>query len=397
MVNSLIQDGDFDLYNNYQRVYQGSDEAGKAFAGAYLDQHVAWATEQGNVRWGHVYEMDPARWGHDGEGSPVPKIQDGKRELADSLTSRHYSWHAWGLPVLLAPIAYLFRGTQYLEAVMLICSGLSVVGAMYFFHMLVQPLTQNAQHTFLLVAAAFLGTPIWAYGRTLFTEPYLLFCVVGAFALYLRRQSGFWVGILIGVGILIKPAIAVVAVPLVLDSLFRRNWNRAIFIVIPCFGFSLLVLAGNHLMYGSYFAFPITSARFAIWQDCIEYIFSFTQGLFFLAPVVVAAIAGYPKLFCYFQRDAIIIFAGFFVYFTLCSSYDYGNGGYCYGPRYLVPVLPLLFASFPDIGDLGVTQTGNWTIAILLILSVEINFIAAVGCGNCWYRHPVELLLNATS
>ena len=282
MINSLIREGDLDLADNYRRVHQGSNEAGKASAGSRLDPHVAWVTRQGSFRWWDVYDMK--NWNRDPQGHPVPKVKPGKELLAESLPTKYYSWHGWGLPIVLAPVAFLFRQTEVLESVMLICSGLSVIGAMYFFHMLIKPLTQNSHHAFLVVAAAFLATPVWAYGRTLFTEPYLLFCVTGAFALYLRKRSGFWAGILIGIGVLIKPAIAVVAIPLVLDCLLQHRWKQLILMVIPCFGFSLLVLAGNQLMYGSYSSFPNFPARFFPLQSTIGHLFSTEHGLFFCRP-----------------------------------------------------------------------------------------------------------------
>src|SRR5262249_62238810 len=78
-----------------------------------------------------------------------------------------------------------------------------------------------------VTAVAFLGTPVWFYGRSLFMESFLLGFLVGAYALALRKDWNLLPGILLGCAVQLKPHFALFAVPLLADRVLRRQWRPA--------------------------------------------------------------------------------------------------------------------------------------------------------------------------
>src|ERR1700694_238254 len=70
MLNSLLNDGDLELANNYRSVHQGSFQAGESYAGSALDHHVVYFVRGERHWWSDFYDAEI--WKRDANGSPVP-------------------------------------------------------------------------------------------------------------------------------------------------------------------------------------------------------------------------------------------------------------------------------------------------------------------------------------
>ncbi|HQU42624.1 MAG TPA: hypothetical protein PK867_07415, partial [Pirellulales bacterium] len=171
MLNSLLADGDLDLANNYGSVHQGSNDAGASFAHSALDHHIRWYDGNRLMGWWQIFETDPARWRRDARGAPAPTLREGVPSNAPP--KREYSWHPPGLPLLLYALLRPLRGSPWIEPAALCCSTLAVVAAMFLFRILIAPYAGDSNVLWTTAAVAFLGTPAWHYGGTLFCEPYL--------------------------------------------------------------------------------------------------------------------------------------------------------------------------------------------------------------------------------
>ena len=87
--------------------------------------------------------------------------------------------------------------------------------------------------------------------------------------------------------------------------------------------------------------------------------------------------------------------AGVVLYFLLISCWVPWHGGYCFGPRYLVPLLPLIMIGLLRAKEvLGSSVWSNGAAAVLLVLSIQINALGALPYWRFWGEHPLATLFQ---
>jgi hypothetical protein len=305
------------------------------------------------------------------------------------LPKTEYSWHPPGLPILLAVVLYPFHTSGAIEHLALICTAVLTIVGMLFFESLLQPYCSKPGPRLFVVAVAFLGTPVWHYARTLFCEPYLLVFLVCAYALAFRRGWYFAAGILIGLGILMKPPFALMAIPLGINACIERDWRSLVALGLPvCLAAVAILLLNNHT-HGGYFHSSLSWESGNPLLGTLGLLFSFKNGLLAFAPATIAVFA-----WRHFNRESILLLLACTLYFGLMATWKEWHGGWCYGPRLIVPILPLLLI------PLAVAlQIERWSFPVLkpfiigvCIVSIVFNAIGAFGCGWSFGRHPVELI-----
>jgi len=381
---SLVEDGDLDVANNYAAAREGSYQAGSLAGGTPLDRHTSWYIGNEYHEFGKDYE-------------PIGYVDGNGRKWFDfflregvSAPEAQYSRHPPGLALLLWPIAAPFRGTDLVEPVALLCSGLAVVAALYYFNLLIEPYVENRQIAALVAALVFLGTPIWHYGRTLFTEPYLLALTVAGFALFLRRAQYLAAGALLGVAAFLKAPYLLVAVPPAVYLLAQRRFKAALLYGLPLFAAVLAILATNYYQFGS----PLRGPQQFEWANPLTGAggqwLSLNHGLLLFAPICVVALLLWPRFYRLFPRDAALALASFGVYYGLLSFYECWYGGFCYGPRYLVPLLPLLLLPLATLRKKDFTGKPLKLAATsaVAVLSLLFNGFAALPYWTSWNMHP---------
>src|SRR5439155_1367496 len=156
-----------------------------------------------------------------------------------------------------------------LEPACLACSGLATVAAFLLFLRLLRGYAVGPLAVDLISVAAFLGTPVWFYGRSLFMESFLLLFVPAAYTLALvpggtARDGAF-------------------------GLLFSPRW-----------------------------------------------------GLSFFAPAAALAVICWPGYLRRHPREGAMLGGLLLLSFLLFANWG-GWYGMAFGPRYLVPVLPMLF------------------------------------------------------
>jgi hypothetical protein len=94
------------------------------------------------------------------------------------------------------------------------------------------------------------------------------------------------------------------------------------------------------------------------------------RGLFFVSPILLLAFAGFTVMkrnAAYWSLIAIVS-----AFILVIASFNGWNGGFAFGPRYLVPIIPLL-----GISMMAARLRPIWIVAIAAaMLSVSLNFIA---------------------
>ena len=391
-INSLVIDGDLDLSNNYAAVHKGATQAGQRWARyRTLDHHTVWFEHGVRRYWWNVYEG--AHWDRDSQDNPVPRLRQGASPPPDG--QPEYPTHSPGLALLLTPFLLPFRGSQFIEPVAIYCSGLAVVLSMFMFRSLIKSYNHNIHSLNLVTAVTFLGTPIWHYGRTLFTEPYLLLFTIASYDFALQKKVPLIAGVFIGLGMLMKPPFALLMIPLLGIYVIRRELLSAALLLLPvCLSFAA-ILYFNQLMFGSPARVPLAWEHGSFLTGAIGMLFSVQYGLLIVAPAIVIVFAVWPSFFKAHPRDGIVIASAVIVWFVFFASYAYWSGAVCYGPRYLVPVLPLLFVGLANLPHTSLWQNrwGRYGTIIICALSIGINAIAAMKYWKYWDSNP---LLSAT-
>ena len=340
LMNSIILDGDLDLANNYAAVHRGSPQAGKDFSGSELDHHVVWYESGVRKEWWDVY--DQKNWNRDGEGHPLPRLLEGQSTIDGH---PEFTVHPPGVAFLLAPILFPFRDTQLIEPLAICCSTIAIILAMLMFRSLIRKYNSNLAFVDLIAVVTFLGTPAWHYGRTLYNEPHLLLFAIGSYSLALRGKSPFLAGILIGVGMLMKPPFALLIIPLFLMYFFERKFTSAALIFLPALASLVAILLLNAIMFGSPWRTVQEWEQGSFLRGAVGMLFSLRFGYLIIAPAIVVAFAAWPRFLRAHPRDATVLMSAIGLYFVFFASYRFWNGASCYAARYMVPILPLLFVS----------------------------------------------------
>jgi hypothetical protein len=211
------------------------------------------------------------------------------------------------------------------------------------------------------------STPLFVYSGWLFSEPATIAIFVTAAFLFfgsgkpIPLSRAVLGSLLLGFSIHVRPANIVtafvfIAASLVLDYSSPRGTGfpyRTTVLLVAVFAFSgLLYLARNHALFGNAFDFGVpataengkdlNSWHNPFWVGVFGFLFSPGKSALLFCPPVILGILGLPRLW---QRNrALSVLCGATAIANLCfySFRTQWEGGYCYGPRYLVPSLVLL-------------------------------------------------------
>jgi hypothetical protein len=395
-LHSVLEDGDLDLSNNYASVHRGSDQAGAHLAGTALAHHVTWYVGGERVYWWQIYELDDDRWHRDAEGAPVPTVRP---EVAarDVPKGPEHPFHPAGLPLLLAALLLPLRGSSWIEPAALCVSGAVTIGALLAFRALARSFAPERTVATWTACLAFLGTPLWHYGRSLFTEPYLACFAVASYALALCRGRFVAAGVALALGTSMKPPFAILAAPLLVVAARERGARGVGAIAGPLIAATLLVLGLNDRLYGSPWNGPQPFEYGSVLLGGVGLLASPLHGLLPIAPLSAIALAGWPALWRRSAARAWAPAAGFALYFFVMASWLDWRGGFCFGPRLIVPVVPFLC-----LGLVGVGESAWWRRPLLRrgaialgALSVLMNGWAALHHIAAFDAHPLLDVLRA--
>lgn len=217
-------------------------------------------------------------------------------------------------------------------------------------------LTPRQSLTLGLVAA--LGTPLWVYAK-LYLAEILLAAALGAELLGVLRwrrgggpRSAALAAAGFGLALLTKYAVLPVALALWLPALpaFRR-WRGAVAFVLVAGAFVALALHYNHVrtgsVWGTGYGHQATPAAFTtpLLIGLYGLLLSSGKGLAWFAPVAVLAPAGFVAWWRSDRWMALAAAAGVTVTALLYAGFEHWAGDGSWGPRYLVPLLPVLVAA----------------------------------------------------
>jgi hypothetical protein len=245
-----------------------------------------------------------------------------------------------------------------------------------------------------LAAAGILGlaTPLAVYSGWLFSEPLAAALLVGAAAVLFPQAQvmraplasdsarfaghafrhdvenvvtpkvltpGIWralgAGALLGAAVWVRPT-HVIVVPVFLAALFVRErekgWSAATALAVAAGAGVALLLWRNAYLHGSPFEFgypaaaeggkPLNTFETPLATGLLGFLVSPGKSIFLFSPPILLAMLGLPRLWRRDRGLAVLAATAPIVYLLFFATYTQWEGGYCYGPRYLVPALALL-------------------------------------------------------
>nr|WP_290665389.1 hypothetical protein [Ardenticatena sp.] len=219
----------------------------------------------------------------------------------------------------------------------------------------------------LLVLAWGLGSPMWAYTKTFFSEPLVALSVVGLLERFItfeqvndmeaRRRAAFGMGAWLGVGILARTAHAILVPLVVLVVLWwgaratvrSARWPLLLTILV-WLGIPLIAASGAILWYNwARYGHPLTTGYLdhetfsAVWWRGISgQLVAPGRGLLWYIPWVLLLPWGLRVAWRRFPVSTRFAASAFLAYILLYGKWYMWHGGSAWGPRFLVPMLPLL-------------------------------------------------------
>ncbi len=439
MVSSLQQDGDFSLANNYHSAREGSLDAGRVFRGRLLGHHTVFVDRERKIRieWARVFPPGSlffTLW-----QSKDPRDRALRQEFiqqriewardkyqADIRNLPEMPYHPPGLPLLAALATYPIKSSPLREqGVILFIALVSLAGGVFAYLACRRIFPETA---LLAVAVTYLGTPLWHYSFNFFPEACLGAFVSIAFYLILttlnldgnmpdkvsiKKENRdlllvIVAGIIVGMGLTMKLPFGLVAISFVILLLmFRKNISRPWIVLglftVPVILFVVGLMWYNHASYGG----PLTLAqegetgRFSlnpgrILQNLVFMAFHPQRGMMLLSPMLILIPWG---LVCLHKKHPLTVKALLLTavpYGLLFSLYALWEGGYCYGVRHLVPLLPLMTIPMGCLfDDIGLKFKNTWKPYLLsapVLFSLISGFISAFFFYHMWDYTPWQVL-----
>ena len=259
-----------------------------------------------------------------------------------------------------------------------------------------------------------LATPIFAYSAWFFSEP-LSAAIFLAVALILFWQPGKPIalgnaavaGLILGLAAWVRPTNAVAIVVFAAAILVRdgKPAMRAIGVLVAASAVGVVaLLSRNSRLFGSAFEFgypdPVpgtgidNSFDTPLLTGLYGLLLSPGKSVFLFAPPVILALAGLRRLWKVERGVAATAILLPLVYLVLFAQYAHWEGGYCVGPRYLVPAIPMLCLALGTILDSGGHRMKTAAVATFVLgaavqcLSMATSFLEDQAPARGHYYDP---------
>ncbi|GAB4244526.1 MAG: hypothetical protein Kow00109_20450 [Acidobacteriota bacterium] len=298
LVNSLIEDADFDLANNYRQAEQGDWDLGTRLRGKPVDHHT--------------------------------DIDASGRELL---------FHPWFMPLVIAACTWPLAHSQWVEsAAIWITMAVVLLG--------VSAMKRWVPGKGPALWWAGLATPLWCYSRDPWSESWLF----AAWSGMLATRSLPLLGVLAVAGVLTKYSFAVVPAALGLTAAWRREWIRA-GVLVGGTGFALLLgIAVSQYLFAEtdhFSLFHMGAHRFKTvtfsvapfglnWRALPGLLFDWRDGLLPFFPVLAWGLWSFRR-----GGDLYLPAVAFLLLHAGYLGWRAGSG---FGARYLVPMVGVLVA-----------------------------------------------------
>ena len=255
-------------------------------------------------------------------------------------------------------------------------------------------LYKNQRLSILLTLVYGLTTLAWTYARSDFSEPLTTLCLISSLYFLLKSLDStipyrllFYSGFCFGFAFLTRP-VSFLLLPLFCIpgwQVFKsKDWFKQLLsFIIPLLLFGILALWYNNLRYGAFWVtgYEQDFIRSGLEQRFIDglygLLFSFGKGLFWYNPILILAIPGAWVTYRYYPRVTVFSLLVLVVHLSIYSGWWAWEGGWCWGPRNLIPTIPflmLLVAGWSQYGP-GSQTFRHLLIGCLAVLGFGVQFL----------------------
>jgi hypothetical protein len=203
---------------------------------------------------------------------------------------------------------------------------------------------------------------------------------------------------LLGAALWVRPTHVIVVPVFVVALLVRereKGWTAAIALAAGAGAGVVLLLWRNANLHGSPFDFGYPSAaeggkalntfQTPFITGFLGFLVSPGKSIFLFSPPILLAMLGLPRLWRRDRGLAFVATAGPIAYLLFFVTYTQWEGGYCYGPRYLMPALALLGLG---IGP-ALEQASRSTLILAIAVFIAGFFVQALGSAASFLEADV--------
>ena len=273
------------------------------------------------------------------------------------------------------------------DAVVVSSSAAYAALAVTLFYLLLGNAGVNATAALFAALLVALATPIFAYSSWFFSEPLAAALLLGAaVALFPPEQveiiplsRALLAGLLLGFALWVRPTHALAVPVFILAATIsprRLAWRTAAAAGLAAAICGAAYLARNQLLFGNFqdFGYPqvaeggrrLNTFETPLLTGLYGFLFSPGKSVFLFAPPLVLALPGVWLLARRNRALGVLAASTPVLYLLFFARYTQWEGGYSFGPRYLVPVIPLLALGLGSIvatGHRGVLRTA-WILGL---------------------------------
>ncbi|MBN1200269.1 MAG: hypothetical protein JXJ20_00300 [Anaerolineae bacterium] len=253
-----------------------------------------------------------------------------------------------------------------------------------------------------VVLEAGLATLLWPYARVLYAETLLACALTGAVVLIMQGWP-LAAGVVFGIGVLTRAALAIYALPLALLIAWTtpgRDWRavlpRLFWFAVGMMPFGAALLAHNVYRFGDPLQTGYAGEGFTtpVWEGVIGLLVSPGKSVFLYAPPLALSAALWPRFRRAYPALGGFLTAAWGVALVFLGAWWAWHGGWCWGPRLLVPLIPLSCLPLGVLPDrcawrraaVGVIALGIGVQLLGVLTDVIPHYADVVGAGTSGYK-----------
>ncbi len=232
-----------------------------------------------------------------------------------------------------------------------VCAGVCLL-----FSTLLQRFGVDPLKCFLATAVLGFSTPLWIYSRDFFSEPLFAFALLGSLTFIVGENTNSLRPILLAsffsnMGILARLTFIPIVLIFAGYIFFAQGRGRAaskqtliyIYGVVPSMvaiailnlkRFGGITLTGYHTAFDKGFSVPLIKGL--VWN-----FFSPYRGLFIYAPSALIVFLGLRNFYAKWRSSLMLLLSISTFEILIYSKWWAWHGGWCWGPRFLIPLLPI--------------------------------------------------------